>query len=436
MKKALFTLLLLVAAATAGAQEIVKGDMNNDDQLTVADVTSLVDVVIGRSPKQAISLGVDPYKVDNTLVIGTWYAPDGTSFTLNEGGTTTYPGAATYKFRPNLGSLLFFNPNGVPVKKLTVEEVEPARYLLTMDYSTNTFTCYTGEASLATGITLDQTSLSMNSGTTAQLTATISPDDAIATITWTSSDESVATVDHNGLVTAVAGGTCTITATANASGKTATCEVTVNSTAEQHAYVDLGLPSGTLWATCNVGATSPEDYGDYFAWGETTGYNDGKTTFDWSTYKWCNGSSSTMTKYCNNSNYGYNGFTDNKTELDLEDDAAYVNWGAAWRMPSYEQFKELTNSSYTTTAWTTQNGVGGRLITSNSNGNSVFLPAAGYRYGSSLDGAGSYGGCLSRTLDESGPDGAHGLGFISSGVNTGYGNRYYGQSVRPVRSTE
>lgn len=95
MRNVLMTLLLLVAAATAGAQEIVKGDMNGDNHLTAADVTSLVNVVIGRSPKETVNLGGDPYKVDNTPVVGTWCAPDDKLFTLNEDGTTNYPEAAT-----------------------------------------------------------------------------------------------------------------------------------------------------------------------------------------------------------------------------------------------------------------------------------------------------------------------------------------------------
>ena len=125
----------------------------------------------------------------------------------------------------------------------------------------------------------------------------------------------------------------------------------------QHEWVDLGLPSGTLWATCNVGANAPEEYGDYFAWGET----EPKDCYNWSTYKWCNGDLWTLTKYCINSNQGYNGFTDGKTELEPEDDAAYVNWGPQWRMPTKEQQDELwTNCTWT---WTTRNGVNGRLVT-------------------------------------------------------------------------
>ena len=198
-------------------------------------------------------------------------------------------------------------------------------------------------------------------------------------------------------------------------------------------YVDLGLPSGTLWATCNIGASAPEEYGDYFAWGETKGYDSGKTTFNWSTYKWCKGSSTTMTKYCTNSSYGT---VDNKKELDLADDAAYVNWGPEWRMPTRTQFEELINSNYTTTTWTTRNGVSGRLITSKSNGNSIFLPAAGYRHDSSLSYVGSHGGCWSRTLDESNQGSAWILGFSSSRIYAGGNRRFLGQSVRPVRASE
>lgn len=196
-----------------------------------------------------------------------------------------------------------------------------------------------------------------------------------------------------------------------------------------HEWVDLGLPSGTLWATCNVGADSPEEYGDYFAWGETSP----KDTYNLSTYKWCTGSSITMTKYCNNSSYGYNGFVDNKTELDLEDDAAYVNWGAKWRMPSLDQQTELRTQCIWT--WTTQNGVYGSLVTG-SNGKSLFLPAAGCRIDGTLRNAGSLGHYWSQsrsTLSASNPVAAYSLNFRSDSVCRGTSSRPYGLSVRAVR---
>ena len=195
---------------------------------------------------------------------------------------------------------------------------------------------------------------------------------------------------------------------------------------EEYEWVDLGLPSGILWATCNVGANSPEEYGDYFSWGET----EPKTTYDWSTYKYCNGTSTTMTKYCTSSDYGT---VDNKTELEPSDDAATANWGADWQMPSLDHFNELINSSYTTTTWTSLNGKYGRKITSKSNGNSIFLPAAGYCNDASLYDAGSFGYYLSRSLNTSRSNYAYSLCFNSSRLSTNNGSRCYGQSIRPVR---
>ena len=195
-----------------------------------------------------------------------------------------------------------------------------------------------------------------------------------------------------------------------------------------HEYVDLGLPSGTLWATCNVGANAPEEYGDYFAWGETTS----KDTYNWSNYQYCNGSNNTLTKYCDNSSYGYNGFTDNLTVLEPGDDAATANWGSGWRMPTQTEMQELIDK--TTVTWTQQNGVSGRLFTA-ANGNSLFLPAAGYRYNGSLNSAGSDGCYWPSSLCASYPNYALDLYFDSYECYMNINGRSYGLSVRPVRSS-
>ena len=212
---------------------------------------------------------------------------------------------------------------------------------------------------------------------------------------------------------------------------TAQAENTING----REYVDLGLPSGTLWATCNVGASKPEEYGLYFAWGETTGYtsdtSDGHS-FDWEYYKWCNGDYNKLTKYCFKSrygNYGNNGFTDNKTELDLEDDAAYVNWGSNWRMPSRAQQDELREKC--TWTRTTYKGVIGYIV-KGKNGNSVFLPAAGYRYLTGLSRAGYSGYYWSRSLNKTNPS-TDRLVFYPHGASWGGESRCKGLSVRPVR---
>ncbi|MBO5013833.1 MAG: hypothetical protein J6C57_07310 [Paludibacteraceae bacterium] len=187
-----------------------------------------------------------------------------------------------------------------------------------------------------------------------------------------------------------------------------------------HEYVDLGL--SVKWATCNVGTSKPEDYGDYFAWGETTT----KSTYDWGTYKHCNGSSYSLTKYNNSSSCGT---VDNKTQLELSDDAARANWGGVWRMPTDAELTELREQC--TWTWTTQNGVNGYKVTSKGNGNSIFLPAAGYRNGSSLYYAGSYGDYWSSSLTDS-PSYAWYVFFNSGNVDRYGNNRYIGRSVRPV----
>ena len=176
--------------------------------------------------------------------------------------------------------------------------------------------------------------------------------------------------------------------------------------ADGHEWVDLGLPSGTKWATMNVGATTPEGYGDYFAWGETT----------------------TKSSY-SSSNYNY---SSDPTTLPLERDAAYVNWESSWRMPTAQETDELINTSYTTWTWTTQSGVNGYKVTSKTNGNSIFLPAAGYRYGSDLNDVASLGSYWSSSLDTSSSGYAYGLGFGSGNMSKSSRNRYYGCTVRPV----
>lgn len=193
-----------------------------------------------------------------------------------------------------------------------------------------------------------------------------------------------------------------------------------------HEFVDLGL--SVKWATCNVGASSPSAYGDYYAWGETST----KSDYSWSTYKYCNSSSTTMTKYCNDSEYGNNGYTDSRTTLELSDDVARQKWGGSWRMPTYDEFRELIDNC--TWTWTTMNGVNGYRVTSKKSGyssRSIFLPAAGCRIDTSLY-AGENAYYWSSSLSTDGPIYARNLYFISGNRYTFDYARFYGQSVRPV----
>ena len=195
-------------------------------------------------------------------------------------------------------------------------------------------------------------------------------------------------------------------------------------TVNGYGYVDLGL--SVKWATCNVGASKPEEYGNYFAWGETTT----KSTYDWSTYKYCDGNNNSLNKYNTDSSRGP---TDNNTILHMDDDAARVNWGGNWRMPTDAEFTELREQCIWT--WTTHNGVEGYKVTSKKSGytnNAIFLPAAGGRYGSLLLSAGSRGYYWSSSLNTRYPGSAWRVYFSSGSVDRDDDGRDGGRSVRPV----
>lgn len=212
-------------------------------------------------------------------------------------------------------------------------------------------------------------------------------------------------------------------------------DISGDGTCTGHEYVDLNLPSGILWATCNVGATSPEDYGNYFAWGETTP----KTIYNWNTYKYRNGNTEfdvwqnnyNLTKYCSYYDNGYNGFTDNLTVLQPEDDAATANWGSDWRMPTQEDWQELYQN--TTSTWAIRNGVKGRLFTS-SDGKGLFLPAAGYYWGDELGDIDDspYGSYWSSSLCTGNPAGAWYFSFSSGHCSMKNHVRSVGFTVRSV----
>ena len=191
-------------------------------------------------------------------------------------------------------------------------------------------------------------------------------------------------------------------------------------------WVDLGLPSGTRWASRNIGAKAPENYGDYFAWGETSP----KEIYNWSTYIYCNGGYNTLTKYCTQARFGNDGFTDNLTTLEASDDAATANWGEGWRIPTKEEMRELY--SCCTHVWTTLNDVTG-LKFSGTNGNSIFIPAAGVRNESILELAGTDGCYWTKSLTTDFPTASWHLFFVSSiGYVHDGSYRWAGLPVRAV----
>ncbi len=197
-------------------------------------------------------------------------------------------------------------------------------------------------------------------------------------------------------------------------------------TTNGHEWVDLGLPSGTKWATCNVGASTPESYGDYFAWGEI----EKKDIYNINTYKY-GFSYNQLTKYCTDTLYGLDGFADNQTILKLTDDAAHAAWGGNWRMPTAAEWKELYQ--YCEWIWITLNGINGYKVKSKINGNSIFLLATGFYFNGSLYGAGNCANYWSSSIDTEYPFGAACIGFEADSVIIGESwYRFWGYSVRPV----
>ena len=284
------------------------------------------------------------------------------------------------------------------------------------------------------GISLNTTSVNLTVGETSQLSATVTPSEATEKgYVWSTSDESVARVNTSGTVTAVGGGTATITATTVDGGFTASCEVTVLG------YVEMD--EGFKWATMNIGATSETDFGDYFAWGDPVPKVGTPAGYTWGTYKHMYPNMSDpygINKYQVEDNQTmsmwYNGSTfigDNKKTLEAEDDPATVIWGNKWRSPTKEEWTRLTNTDNYMWLWQddyNNTGVSGILVTSKVpgyQGHSIFLPLAGAMNGSVPEYT-TYGVYWSSTLFESLTMQARGLSFAS-------GESYPDSSSRPER---
>lgn len=345
MKKLLLSFLLLHIMAVASNAQILKGDMNDDGIVTVSDVVTSVNVVLGKQPKTYISNTdiVDPYLVDNSQIIGTWYKNKDEFVSFNADNTTDYPDAVGYGYQPYLGRILLFDVSGLPFKKIDVAFAPGDTLFLDFVVYTKTRPDFSGSL-------------------------------------------------------------------------------------DGHAYVDLDLPSGTLWATMNVGATKPENDGDHYTWGETTTKNE----YTWATCTYSEGDYNLLTKYCDNSDYGYNGFTDELTELEPEDDAAYVHWGSNWRTPTEEMWAELVSECNWT--WTTINRENGYLVSSKKSDNSIFIPASGVMYRNLIGNRTHHGYYLSRSFVRNNPNFINIVEFDKTIYQSSFYFRYSGLSVRPVLS--
>ena len=525
MKKTILSLVVLFCTMTSvNAQQLLKGDMNDDDDLTIGDVTILVEM-IKNGERVHIDLNMGLTEADNTKLFGTWETSDHESIVIfDETGAVYNNTKYSYQYYPNLQKLVLsdtesgltkvmlfvdkksdtqismfdnkiadfvlydLSPEVVKVEsitlsqtslELTVDDVEtivatvlPEKAHQKVNWSssdvsvatvdengvvtaieegTAIITCtatdgsgvfatcevtITANAILVTDITLSQPSLELFFGKTATIEATVTPDDAHnKEVIWTSSNEAVATV-KDGVVTAVTYGTTTITCTAkDKSGVSSTCEVRVD-----HEYVDLGLRSKTLWATCNIGAEDPADVGDYFAWGEI----EPKETYTWGTYIHCNGASNKQIKYCINAGYwdGEGENPDGLIALKSEDDAATQLWGDEWCMPTSGDLAELNEcprKEYSTRQYNGQTVVGVEIYNRVIGFPSIFIPISGYINNGKITNP-TFGYCWSATNSEEGMITASTFQIEIDQENSRAGtldivpkNRCYGMPIRPVR---
>ena len=261
-----------------------------------------------------------------------------------------------------------------------------------------------------TSISLNKSSLTLSEGASETLVATIYPSNATEKVYWGTTSPAIATVDSDGKVTGIKSGSATISVIAGE--KMASCEVTVVPGVQVPEAIDMGL--SVKWASFNLGASKPEDNGDYFAWGEIVN----KSEYSWNNYKWCNRTSSSITKYNTNRSYGV---VDNKTQLDPEDDVVRVSLGGKWRMPTAEEWKELIDSC--DREYTIINETVGELLTSRITGNTIFLPATYVNHRA--------GGYWSSSLSTT-PSCALGLSFGDLSHSVAHLERSGGLTVRPV----
>lgn len=325
-----------------------------------------------------------------------------------------YQSSSLYTKNPNSAQSLYFNIDETTLIKISRGAGLSIRPVCS-DYSSIG----------VTGISLNKSETIINVGNRETLIAIVTKSNDVANtqVEWSSSNTAVATVDNSGRVTGVSGGSATITAMSVSAGIAASCTVKVLE------YVDLGL--SVKWATFNVGATSPEEYGDYFAWAETTP----KSDYTWKTYKYCNGSGSSLTKYCKYNTYGYNGYRDFLSSLDISDDAANVNWGDKWKIPSYHDWCELMNSDNCTWEWTSINGINGYKIQSKIaeyKDNWIFIPAAGCRNYTDLKYESESCKYWSETNNTHLPYESGAVLFTSTIYTIMMGERCQGLTIRPV----
>ena len=480
MRKLLFTLLLSLMTLTSNAQILKLGDLNHDNQVDISDVVTLVNIVLnGYSPYSlsATEVTMQTGGTTNVNIEGgySYYEvvsanPDIVTASLNgltvtlkalAGGETTVTVRDVLTFRTiDISVVVNSGPLQVTTNELSliageqgiVEINSGSGYYSVQSSDVNVATAVmNGNSVVVTAVGGGTATLTVTDTKTNQtvsisvsayypdfvldstndisldltnLTATVEILSGSGFYNVTSDDEEVATAAIDGTtitVTAIGDGNCNITVIDTKSNQSAAILVTVSDLGhrlcpdDHHPHmIDLGLPSGTKWACCNVGTVIPEGYGSYFAWGET----EVKQRYNWDTYSYCHGTP----EKC---------WSIGTDIAGTQYDVAHIKWGGSWVMPSKEQQKELRDNC--TYEWTTVNGVNGGKFTGK-NGKSIFLPAAGHRFDSGTEYAGSSGHYWSSSCPQE-QIYLHSTSYLyigSGNPSGGSGSRCLGLPIRPV----
>ena len=390
--------LMLLTSVTANAQNSLVGDVNKDGRVNITDAMMVVDIILHGQKELSLSVNEISLSKGNsaTIVITSGYGSYTVSSTDTNIADATLSGSTVIITGKNGGTTVV---KVIDTISGNMEEV-CVKVLSPLSFSANSVELEIGKI----------TTIEITSGN--------------GNYEVTSSNVNVVEASLSGttiVLTGKAKGNTTVTVKDVVTGSTEEISVTVKDAPisyskcpdENHPHlIDLGLPSGTKWACCNVGADKPETYGGYYAWGET----EEKGDYSESSYK-----------YYKNGEYVNIGSDISGTEYDV----AHVKWGGKWCMPTIDEQRELLGNC--TTEWTTLNGVKGRKFTSKINGNSIFLPAAGFRWSGDLIYAGEYGHYRSSTQNPYYSYNAYGLYFYSGNANWDkYYDRDFGRSVRPV----
>lgn len=423
MKKTYIFLLLAIMTLGAKAQ-ILNGDLDGDSKLTKNDVDLLVNDVLTGNKRNMKSDVYNPFITDQMFISGCWWTDKYNYIEFKPSGINYEGKDYKYEYFPFLGHILLYDEYDYPVKAIYVMDKDAESITLRTSGS-NVMTKYyrNKPVDLVQSITLEELHILLGIGESKTLQPSVLPTDAdCQTFDWSSSDESVVKVSSDGTLTGISEGTATITVTAqDNSGVTVYCDIAVGSYMAGHEYVDLGLPSGTLWATMNIGENDKDerlDCGYHFAWAETSPKDD----YSWDTYTHVEGGDSgSLIKY-----------TGTKS-IEAEDDAAVQLWGSPWHIPSNTETQELLDNCnwevFYDDYWGYYWGV---TLTSKVNGKSILLKFSGYMDGQKRTAEGGYGYYwLNSRESTTYPDA---LVFNRKGIRCAGGDMYRGHVIRPVCS--